>query len=245
MTSTMTRWIAMVGVWCGMGVPLAAQSAPVTSSGLPPAAVRGVELDRLVAVVNQDVILESDIDQERRMAAFQPFRDTRLVSTRDQVIERLIDRVLILQQARLQAEEEIPDKQIEEQLNSLRKDIPQCELYHCDTEAGWEKFVAAQGFTLPELIRVWRERMEVLHFVEVRFRSGIQISDDEVHTYYEKTLLPQYMKQKAVAPPEESIATRIREVLLQQQVVDLLGDWLKSLRAQGTVRTIEPGEAAL
>jgi peptidyl-prolyl cis-trans isomerase SurA len=85
--------------------------------------------------------------------------------------------------------------------------------------------------------------MEVLNFVEVRFRSGIQISDDEVHTYYEKTLLPQYLKQKAVAPPEEAIAKRIREVLLQQQVVDLLGDWLKSLRAQGTVRTIEPGEA--
>jgi peptidyl-prolyl cis-trans isomerase SurA len=245
MNVTIKRSMAIVtaGVWCWMGTMLVAQSAPVTSTGAAPVAVHSVELDRLVAVVNQDVILESDVDQERRMAAFQPFRDTRLISTRDQVIERLIDRLLILQQLRLEAEEEITDKQIEEQLSALRKDIPQCELYHCDTNAGWEKFVAAQGFTIPELIRVWRERMEVLNFVEVRFRSGIQISDDEVHTYYEKTLLPQYLKQKAVAPPEEAIAKRIREVLLQQQVVDLLGDWLKSLRAQGTVRTIEPGEA--
>ena len=32
------------------------------------------------------------------------------------------------------------------------------------------------------------------------------------------------------------------QVLLQQQVNTLLVDWLKSLRAQGTVRVVKPGE---
>jgi len=53
------------------------------------------------AVVNKDLILESDLDEETRMAAFQPFSDQAAV-TRDELIERLIDRDLILQQIRMQ-----------------------------------------------------------------------------------------------------------------------------------------------
>ncbi len=204
---------------------------------------RGVELDRLVAVVNDDVILESDVDEERRLAAFQPLQNRRRTSERDQAINRLIDRKLILQQAQIQNEAPITDQQVDEQLAELRKVIPACQVYKCETAAGWEKFVAAQGFTMEELRRRWRDRMEVLQFIEVRFRSGIQITDAEIQEYYEKTLLPQYASAKATPPKVETISDRIQEILLQQQVGALLGDWLKALRAQGTVRTVQPGEA--
>jgi peptidyl-prolyl cis-trans isomerase SurA len=203
---------------------------------------QGIELDRLVEVVNDDVILESDIDEERRLAAFQPFRDASNIS-RQQIIDRLINRALILQQARLQPEDQVTDQQEDEQLTALRKEIPACAKYHCETDAGWEKFVADQGFTMQDLRRVWRERMEVLRYIEVRFRSGINIDDSQIRDYYEKTLLPQYARQNATAPKLEAISSRIQEILLQQQVTNLLGDWLKSLRAQGTVRAIQPDEA--
>jgi peptidyl-prolyl cis-trans isomerase SurA len=220
-------------------------SAPVASGNktVPEEVPRGVELDRVIAMVNGAVILESDVDEERRLMAFQPFRDTRREFSRDQAIERLINRSLILEQARLQPEDEFTDQQVEEQLAMLRKDIPACKAYHCESEAGWKKFVADQGFTKDELIKRWRERMEVLRFIEIRFREGTHISDDEIREYYEKTLLPQYASQKAVAPKLEIISNRIQEILLQQQVSSLLGEWLKSLRAQGTVQTIEQSEA--
>ena len=204
---------------------------------------QGIELDRLVEVVNDDVILESDVDEERRLAAFQPFRDASANSSRQQIIDRLINRTLILQQARLQPEDQVTDQQVDEQLLALRKEIPACAQYHCDTDAGWEKFVTDQGFTMEDLRRVWRERMEALRYIEVRFRSGIHIEDNEIRDYYEKTLLPQYAAQHATAPKLEAISSRIQEVLLQQRVTNLLEDWLKSLRAQGTVRAIQPDEA--
>jgi hypothetical protein len=48
-----------------------------------------------------------------------------------------------------------------------------------------------------------------------------------------------------MAPPAEAtIADRIQEILLQQQVDKLLDDWLTSLRAQGSVRILKPGEEA-
>jgi peptidyl-prolyl cis-trans isomerase SurA len=204
---------------------------------------QGIELDRLVEVVNDDVILESDVDEERRLAAFQPFRDASANGSRQQIIDRLINRTLILQQARLQPEDEVTDQQVDEQLIALRKEIPACKQYQCETDAGWLKFVTDQGFTMGDLRRVWRERMEVLRYIEVRFRSGIHIEDSEIRDYYEKTLLPQYAKQNATAPKLETISNRIQEILLQQRVSSLLEDWLKSLRAQGTVRAIQPSEA--
>ena len=57
-------------------------------------------------------------------------------------------------------------------------------------------------------------------------------------------MLPEYAKQKVTPPKLETISTRIEEVLLQQQVGNLLGDWLKSLRAQGSVWVMKPGEVA-
>ena len=79
-----------------------AQTTGVAVSGTAGAPVAGVVLDRVVAVVNGDVILESDLDEERRFEEVQPFRSVQ-DSTRAKIIERLVDRELILQQAELGA----------------------------------------------------------------------------------------------------------------------------------------------
>jgi hypothetical protein len=205
-----------------------------------------VPLDGVVAIVNGDLILESDLYAEQRMGAFQPYRDQTAV-TRDQLVDRLIDRDLILQQLQLQTEREISDAAVDAELAALRKSIPECAAAHCETDAGWERFVADQGFTLEELRDRWRQRMEVLQFVEQRFRMGIRIAQPEIDEYYRKTLVPGYEKQGATPPPEASVADRIQEILLQQQVNSLLDEWLKTLRAQGSVRVLgsegpEPGE---
>lgn len=227
--------------------PQPAQSAPALPPSNPAAALPsgpGVEIDRIVAVVNGDLILESDIEEERRLAAFQPFRDPSGEFSRVQAINRLIDRTLILQQEKIQFGDQISDAQVDAQLAALRRDIPACKRYRCDTEAGWQKFVTDHGFTMEELTNRWRERMEVLRFIEQRFRMGIRISDEDIKKYYQQVMLPEYAKEKVSPPKLETISPRIQEVLLQQQVSHLLDDWLKSLRAQGSVRIMQPGEEA-
>ncbi len=205
----------------------------------------GVMVDQVIAVVNGDLVLESDVDEDRRFQAFQPFRAETTFS-RQQAIERLIDRLLIVQQARLQPDLAVSDAEVNAQLQLLRKDIPACrQEYHCETDAGWARFVHDQGFTMEELTERWRQRMEILKFVEERFRSGIRIAPAEIKAYYDKTLVPEYAKQKVPAPPLDTISDRIQEILLQQQVTALLDDWLKSLRAQGAVRMMQPGEVQL
>jgi peptidyl-prolyl cis-trans isomerase SurA len=252
---TMRCSLAVAAVLCMMaGVTARGQAAaqkastPQTPAAPTPAApkmpaMEGQEIDRVVAIVNGDLILDSDVDEERRFTAFQPYRDPNGDFSRDKAIERLINRDLILQQVKLRPEEPISDAEVKKEIDGLRKTIPECKNV-CETDAGWQRFLAAQGFTEATLAARWHERMEVLRFIEERFRSGVRIPAADIRSYYEKTMLPEYERQHTTPPKLDTITDRIQEVLLQQQVSNLLGDWLKSLRAQGSVVVLKQGEVA-
>jgi hypothetical protein len=222
-------------------LPATAQANPVVPDG----SQQGTVIDAVVAIVNVDVILESDVDEERRFEAIQPYRGSLTEFSRDRAVQRIIDRTLILQQAALEPEDvAITDQALDKQILTLRNDIPECKQYHCDTDAGWAKFLSDKGFSVQEFQDRWRKRMALLRLIEVRFRNGIRITNDEIKEYYEKTMLPEYAKQKVAPPQLDTISQRVEEVLLQQQVGNLLRDWLKSLRAQGNVWVMRPGEVA-
>jgi hypothetical protein len=208
-------------------------SAPPTGSVL---------VDQAVAVVNGDLILESDIDEERRWEAFQPVREVGETFSRQTTVDRLIDRQLILQQAKQQPENQVTLDTARAALEKLRKDIPACKQFHCETDAGWQKFVEAQGFTVPEVEQRERTQLEILHYIEIRFRAGIHITPEQIKDYYDHTLVPKETRLKATAPPLDTISDQIEQILMEEQVSNLLGDWLKSLKAQGTVRMMKPEE---
>jgi hypothetical protein len=217
-------------------------AVPLTAA---PGAQQGTEIDGVVAIVNGDVILESDVDEERRFEAIQPYRGSATESSRNRAVQRLINRTLILQQAALEADQiAVSDEELDKQLDTLRKDIPACRNLHCETKDGWQKYLASNGFTAQEFRDRWRQRMQLLKLIDIRFRNGIHISDEEIKDYYEKTMLPEYARQKVTPPKLETISRRIEEVLLQQRVSGLLRDWLQSLRAQGNVWIMRPGEVA-
>ena len=226
---------------------MSAQSKPAASSAIQRQAdankspeERGEVVDRLVAIVNSDIILESDVDEEQRFTKLYPYGVTSGDTPRAQALTRLIDRDLILQQIR-----QIPpvDKvQIDSDEADLRKDLPACQNADCKTDVGWAKFLASAGFTEDELRARLEQRQEVLHFIEQRFRSGIRISDKQVEDFYTQTMLPQYRKEHATPPSLEVLSPRIEELLLQQQVSKLLDQWLKSLRETGNVRILKEGE---
>ncbi|WP_263371228.1 peptidylprolyl isomerase family protein [Granulicella cerasi] len=203
----------------------------------------GETIDRVVAIVNNDLVLDSDVDEERRFSAFLTVREPDN-ATRERIIQRLINRELILQQAKLQADIDISDDDVKKSLDEVRKSLPACKQYACETQAGWDRFLAKNGFNEADFTTLWKERMQVLAFVEERFKQGIRISDTDIANYYNNTFAPQYRKTGGTPPKLAAVHDRIAEVLLEQQVSALLGDWLKSLRAQGQVVVVHPGEAA-
>lgn len=200
-----------------------------------------VVLDSVIAVINGDVLLKSDLQSEMDMAALQPLSLPPGKDLERRAAERLINRTLILQQMRSQGMvREVSDERVKEDLDELRKQLPDCQQYHCETEAGWANFLARHNLTPAEVEARWRQRMQILDFIDARFRAGIRIPESDIASYYQKTFLPQFKAQNAKPPTLDSVSSRIEEVLLQQHVNQLLQDWLKSLRDQGNVVILDP-----
>jgi peptidyl-prolyl cis-trans isomerase SurA len=206
-----------------------------------PSLPSAVVLDRVVAVVNNQAILASDLDDELRLAVLDPSRAGLGVLTRQKALEQLIARDLIQQQMRQEDEQSMEPSQaeIDARLSELRKELPACVRQNCVADEGWKAFLAANGLTPARIQSYLRHRLQILRFIEQRFRQGILISPDEIAAYYHNTLLPQYAAGDAI-PSLDKVSPRIEEILLQRQVNALFDDWLKNLRKQGDVEVLDP-----
>jgi peptidyl-prolyl cis-trans isomerase SurA len=240
----MGKMVGAVVVACLMMAP-----ATVRAQVAPPRTAQNFTtkpllLDRVIAVVNGDVLLESDLEQEVKFAAFEPFDGKQEGDTRKQAMDRLIDRTLVEQQMKNQPGlPQISDDDLKKQLTELRKSLPDCSKFACWTDEGWATFCGTQGFTPPEVAERWRARLLVLAFIEQRFRTGIRISQPEIEKYYQTAFVPKFKEQHLPPPTLASVSQRIQEILLQQRVNALLTDWLKSLHDQGTVQILDPSLA--
>lgn len=235
-------WLMALVTLCTFTPVLAQKNAAAPQAAPTPS---GQSLDRIAAIVGKDIILESDVQEEMRYARLQPYRNRKTDGTpRDQALERLIDRTLIEQQQEGYLQPEVQQAEIDKDEADMRKDIPACRRHDCTTDAGWQNFLAEYGLTEKELRARLKERIQLLRFIQQRFRNGIRISDEEIEQFYRQTMIPQYEKEHVSPPPLDRLHDRIEEVLLQQRVSELLSQWLKTLREDGSVRILKPGEEA-
>jgi peptidyl-prolyl cis-trans isomerase SurA len=214
-------------------------AAAATGAQEPPTAGR-VLLDRVVAIVNNNAILASDVDREMRLSMLEPRRNNEAPDRRN-TLNRLIGRTLIQQQIRREEEDTVTpsDEDVQARIAILRAQLPECVRDHCTTDEGWRTFLAENRLTTNEVERYIRLRLQFLSFIETRFRQGIRISPEEIEAYYNSTLLPQYPAGQT-APSLESVSSRIEEILLQEQVNKLFSAWLDNLRKQGEVQILDP-----
>jgi hypothetical protein len=211
----------------------------ISAQEAKPSATR-VLLDRVVAVVNNEAILASDVERAMRLSALEPRRSDETPDPRN-TLNRLISRSLIQQQMGHEEEEaDAPtDDEVQARIAEIRSQLPACVRAKCSTDEGWRSFLAGNQLTIGEVEAYLRLRLQFLAFIENRFRSGVQISQEEIQSYYTNTLLPQYAKDQK-PPALEDVSKRIEEILLQEQVNKLFSTWLENLRKQGDVQIVDP-----
>jgi hypothetical protein len=197
-------------------------------------------VDRVVAVVNRQVILQSDLEDELQFTVLDPNTTPNNQVTQQQVLERLISRALIEQQIH---EEDLPSaepkpEEIATRLHEIRTELPACVRADCGSDAGWKAFLAQHHLTQERVESYLRNRMKILSFIELRFRQGIRISPEQIETYYREKLVPQFPAGEKV-PPVGQVSSQIEEILLEQQVNVLFDSWLANLSKQGQVEVLD------
>lgn len=201
---------------------------------------RGQTVDRVVASVGNTAITSSDVENEFRLELFlegKPVGDANPDrATLNQVRDRLIDRVLLDEEARASEIKVSPDDPaVDRRLEEVRKKFPNLTAY----ENGLKALAMTEAGLRPDLA----EQHTILQLIDQRLRPEATVEASEIEAYYQNTLVPELARQRQPVPPLAEVRDRIREILVQQKISGLLEDWLKRLRAARDVKTYGSPEA--
>ncbi|PYV48307.1 MAG: hypothetical protein DMG92_14030 [Acidobacteria bacterium] len=195
-------------------------------------AVRSSEvLDRMVATVNGHVILQSDWDEELRFECFMsrhPLVDLS-ADERKAALNRLIDQEILREQMRLMDSSPASAEQIQKQMEALKTDQRQ------HAGEAWETVLSQYHLTDKIIENHVAAELEQFQLMDTRFRPSIQVSAAEVEKYYRERLVPKLSASDVISLTEAT--PKIREILMQEKINQLLNSWLETLRAQAQVRT--------
>ncbi len=192
----------------------------------------GVIVDRVVATVNRQAILESDVREEvsfqRLMEGSAPGKGSE--DEQRATLNRLIDRELLREQIH-EGEVKPPTAQeIENHVAELKARL--------DAGKSWSELLSRYGITEEELHRRIALQLEQLRLVDLRLRPAVQIEPAEVQRYYQEQFLPKVLQSGAQPLDQTEAAPKVREILTQQKMNQLLSSWLETLRSQAEIKVL-------
>jgi sulfur carrier protein ThiS len=200
--------------------------ATALSLALALSARAGQVVDRVVTKVNGHPILQSDWEQEVAFEAFSNARDpdSFTAAERTAALDRLIDQELLREQVR--PSQPAPVDEVAARLAEVRK-LQQ----DCATDEGWRAKLQRYGFSQSVLEKHLSDQIQLMKLVEDRLRPSIQIDQQAVESYYRDRLLPEMKRAGSRAAPLTEVFGRIKDLLAEQKMNELLSGWLASLRS--------------
>ncbi len=161
------------------------------SYSLQSTASGSVVVDRVVAVVNGEIITMSDLQREEALKKTDSKQDERLL------LEDMIDRKLQMAAAK-RAGMDVTDKELADAIEDIMK-------RNSMDSKQFEAALAKEGLTLEQYKIELREQMTLSRVFNKYVRSGLAVDEAEVRAYYEKNI-------KSYSIPEE---IRVRQIFFR------------------------------
>ncbi len=198
------------------------------------AAVAGEVLDRIVATVNGHIILQSDWDDAVRYEAFIAGRQPNEMTNEERkaALDRLIDQELLREQMHASDFQQATKEEIAKRTEDVRKQYP-----GGSESKEWQSILARYKLNEDELRERIGLQINLMRLVEARLRPNVKIDGESIESYYSQELLPQLRQGGAKTVALAQVSGKIRELLTEQKVNQLLVAWLHNLRAGSEIHT--------
>jgi peptidyl-prolyl cis-trans isomerase SurA len=197
------------------------------------AAWAGEVIDRIVATVNGRIILQSDWDDALCYEALFSGRSLSEFTSgeRRAVLDRLIDQELLREQMKAADFQHASAADAESQVAEARAHYPEAA-----SAAGWQSLLRRYHLTEQDLAAHVQQKIDLMRLVDAHLRPAVQIDSKTVEAYYRDKFVPELRQSGAKELPLSDVSSKIREVLTQEKVNELLVSWLQTLRSEGEVR---------
>jgi hypothetical protein len=190
---------------------------------LAPAARAQQVIDRIVARIENDVITESDLNE---LGRYQ-----KLVDGKEQPeakrLQELVEQWVVNHEATFSAIRKPTEKELKEAYDQLQKRF--------GTPAIFEKRLDDLGLTEKQVRDMLERQIFLSRFLEYKFRPEVQVSERQIEEYYRNTLVPELKRTGQSVPPLESVADKIRQVLIERGIDQRAAKWLDEMRTRWKV----------
>ncbi|HEY6968268.1 MAG TPA: SurA N-terminal domain-containing protein [Candidatus Angelobacter sp.] len=192
-------------------------------------------VDRMVAVVNRQVILQSELEQTAHVECLLQGKplDELTAAEMQAVLDRMIDQALLQQQIVNTAIMDPAPQEISSHLREARAQIP-----GAATDDQWRGLLNSYGVTQQDVENQIAAQLRILRFIDLRFRTLARVDRAAISNYYTEKLLPELRKQGAPEPPLEQVSGKIEKILTEQRIDELLSSWLQTLRSQARIQKL-------
>jgi len=218
----MRRWILIFGVL--LVVPI-----PAHGAAIPRAPQNSRIVDRIVARIEGDIILESQV---REMGAFQELIEGHAEND-DQLLSELIEQWVVQTEADAAHFPKPAKAEVDRELTRLTERFGSPDAYSSKLRA-----LSLSPSQSRELLA---RQIYIERYLDSKFRPTVQIESGAIDTYYKNQLLPELAKTNQPAPKEEDVQDQVRELLVQKAISELTVKWLDDTKSRLKIERLPAG----
>jgi hypothetical protein len=200
----------------------------------PAASIRAEIVDRVVAVVGQQAITASEVEQQLRLEAMfnsEPLEIT--AAKRSQSLQRLIAVRLIQSEAIMAGFLRTSEEEVQRRLEQSKQ-------VKYLNGLNFEQALKLYDLREQDVTDFWRQVIGYERFKDFRFKTGLEVSREEVSAYYESHIVPEFRaRADGSAPPLDTIYDKVEQAVIEERANTLLEEWLKETRPQTRIVILE------
>lgn len=175
-------------------------------------------VDRIVARVENDIILLSDV---RELKEYQELVDGKSESE-SAIVDRLIDQWIVRSEAQLSRFPEPKDEEIDRDVSGVVKTFPSAEEYEARKKQS--------GLNDAEVRKIVTAQLYLNNYLDSRFRPSVQIDEKAIEDFYQNAVLPRAKARGQEPPTLDASRDIIQEALVQSDITEQANRWLKESR---------------
>ncbi len=194
------------------------------------AAAQGEIVDRIAVSVGRRVITQSDLDRAIRVAAFQDGVKADFSAARKQAVAQALIEQKLIQVELDNSRYPLPDPaELAPAVESFKKE-------HFKDDAAYRAALAEYGISESDFRDMLLWQRTLLLFVQVRFETAVQITNQEVEEYFEKTVKPAAEAAHPGQPVSiEDFRDQIGRTIIGQRADKQLDTWIREVRSRSNI----------
>lgn len=192
-----------------------------------PATGQEEPVDRVLAVVDEETILASDVEQVIALGLIERQEEESDEAFRQRALQELIEQKLRFHEIDRYGFTELPVQRVEEEFTEIRR------RYAAD--GAWQARLAELGLDDQGVKALVARQLLVFTYIEERLGPRVFVSLEDIREYYDTVLVPEMNRRGAAVPPVDEVREQIREVLRQQRLNEELARWTEELRRDADI----------